>query len=278
MARKKGFLESNLWKNFMKYAYGVGAAVVILGALFKIMHWPGANAMLIAGMGTEVFIFAVSAFEPLHHEIEWERVYPQLAEDYDADFNFDQENQDELSPEESMALAENSLKNVELTPDLFESLSGSLNGLKDNVSKLAQIEDATVATNEYASRVREASGKVAELNSGYNNTVDAMSTLASNVSNAADDARAYQEQVQAVTRNLSSLNAVYEMELRDAEAHVKTLNQFAGSLSQAMNNMVNTASDTETFKNEIAELTRNLRSLNRVYGGMLSAMSGKGDA
>ncbi len=278
MSRKKGFLESNLWKNFMKYAYGVGAAVVILGALFKIMHWPFANAMLIAGMGTEVFIFAVSAFEPLHHEVEWSRVYPQLSEDYDADFNFGQEEGEELSPEEQMALAEGSLKNMELTPDLFQSLTGSLTGLRDNVSKLAQIEDATVATNEYATKVREASGKVAELNNGYNNTVDAMQSLASNVSNAAGDAKAYQEQVQAVTRNLSSLNAVYEIELRDAESHIKTLNQFAGSLSQAMGNMVSTASDTETFKNEVAELSRNLRTLNRIYGGMLTAMSGKGDA
>jgi gliding motility-associated protein GldL len=202
MSKKKGFLDSALWKNFMKYAYGLGAAVVILGALFKIMHWPFANMMLIIGMSVEVFIFAVSAFEPLHAEIDWSRVYPQLAEDFDADFNFDQENQEEMSPEQALLMAEENMKQVELTPDLFTSLSGSLNGLKENVSKLANIEDATVATNEYATRVREASGKVAELNSGYNNTVDAMQGLAANVSSAAGDAKAYQEQVQLVTRNL----------------------------------------------------------------------------
>ena len=130
MSSKKGFLESNLWKNFMKYAYGLGAAVVILGALFKIMHWPFANQMLIVGMGTEVFIFAVSAFEPLHAEVEWSRVYPQLAEDYDADFQLD-ENRDELSPEEALALAEENMKQIEITPELFESLSGSLTNLKE---------------------------------------------------------------------------------------------------------------------------------------------------
>ena len=274
MSKKKGFLDSTLWKNFMKYAYGLGAAVVILGALFKIMHWPFANLMLIIGMSVEVFIFSVSAFEPLHSEIDWARVYPQLAEDFDADFNFDQENQEELTPEQALLMAEENMKQVELTPDLFASLSGSLNGLKENVSKLANIEDATVATNEYATRVREASGKVAELNSGYNNTVDAMQGLAANVSSAAGDAKAYQEQVQLVTRNLSSLNAVYEMELKDAETHIKTMNSFVGGLATAMGSMSGIAEDAEHAKSEMASLSKNLRTLNRVYGGMLSAMGG----
>lgn len=277
MSRKKGFLESTLWKNFMKYAYGLGAAVVILGALFKIMHWPFANLMLIIGMSTEVFIFAVSAFEPLHAETDWSRVYPQLAEDFDADFVDSMDNQD-LTPEQALMLAEENMKQVELTPDLFASLSGSLNGLKENVSKLANIEDATVATNEYANRVREASGKVAELNTGYNNTVDAMQGLAANVSSAAGDAKAYQEQVQLVTRNLSSLNAVYEMELKDAETHIKTMNNFVGGLATAMGSMSGIAQDAETAKSEMASLSKNLRTLNRVYGGMLSAMGGGNQA
>ena len=73
------FVESKAYKNVMKYVYGWGAAVVLMGALFKIMHWPGAGGMLIAGMGTEVIIFFLSAFEPLHEEVDWTLVYPELA-------------------------------------------------------------------------------------------------------------------------------------------------------------------------------------------------------
>ena len=73
------FVESKAYKNIMKYVYGWGAAVVLMGALFKIMHWPGAGPMLIAGMGTEVLIFFLSAFEPLHEEVDWTLVYPELA-------------------------------------------------------------------------------------------------------------------------------------------------------------------------------------------------------
>jgi gliding motility-associated protein GldL len=273
MAKKKGFLDSRAFKIIMKYVYGLGAAVVIAGALFKIMHWPFANEMLIAGMGTEVLVFFVSAFEPLHAEMDWSRVYPQLAEDTDAEFSFDDET-DSLSTEEALLQAEAGLKEIEISPELFESLSGSLNGLRDNVSKLANIEDATLATNEYTSQMQEASSKVAQLNTNYTSTVDAMSSMATTVGAAAAGASAYQEQVTAVTKNLSSLNAIYELEMQDAEKHMKALNQFYDGLAQAMKSVTESAADTATYQDEVAKLTQNIKALNGVYGGMLSAMGG----
>ena len=67
------------WKKFMAKLYGIGAAVVIVGAIFKIMHWPGAGPMLVAGLGTEAVIFFFSAFEPITRRSKWELVYPELA-------------------------------------------------------------------------------------------------------------------------------------------------------------------------------------------------------
>ena len=67
------------WKKFMAKLYGFGAAVVIVGALFKIMHWPGAGPMLVIGLSTEAIIFIFSAFEPIHEDPNWELVYPELA-------------------------------------------------------------------------------------------------------------------------------------------------------------------------------------------------------
>jgi gliding motility-associated protein GldL len=274
MAKKKGFLESRAFKLFMKYLYGLGAAVVIAGALFKIMHWPFANEMLILGMGVECVVFFVSAFEPLHEELDWGKVYPQLSEDSDADFLPLEEDKDGMSAEEALALAENGMGGIELSPDLFESLSGSLEGLKTNVDKLSKIEDASVATNEYTASVRNATGKMSQLNDGYASTVDAMSSLSSSVGGAAEQAGQYHEEVQRVTKNLASLNAVYEMELQDAKKHITTINKFYESLGGAMDNMVEASKDAEGYRNEVANLTKNLRDLNGIYGGMLSAMGG----
>ena len=78
---------SKKWKNFMAKLYGLGAAVVIVGALFKIMHWPGAGPMLVVGLTTEAIIFIFSAFEPLHEDPNWELVYPELALAHDEDFD-----------------------------------------------------------------------------------------------------------------------------------------------------------------------------------------------
>jgi gliding motility-associated protein GldL len=89
---------------------------------------------------------------------------------------------------------------------------------------------------------------------------------------ATADAREYHEQVQNVTRNLGALNAVYEMELQDANNHLKSMNKFYGSLTNAMNNLTEASKDTEQFKTEVSKLTSNLHSLNTVYGNMLNAM------
>jgi gliding motility-associated protein GldL len=274
MAKKKGFLESRGFKLFMKYLYGLGAAVVIGGALFKIQHWPFANEMLIAGMGTEVVVFFVSAFEPLHAELDWGKVYPQLNEDDEFVMDSGEADKTGMSAEEALAIAEKGMGGIELSSDLFDSLSGSLEGLKNNVDKLSKIEDATVATNEYTASVRNATGKMSQLNDGYASTVDAMSSLSSSVGGAAQQANAYHNEVQRVTKNLASLNAVYEMELQDAQQHIATINKFYESLGGAMTNMVEASKDAEAYRNEVSNLTKNLRDLNSIYGGMLSAMAG----
>lgn len=308
MSKKTGFLESKGFKLFMKYAYGIGAAVVILGALFKIMHWKFANEMLIIGMTTEVFIFFVSAFEPLHAELDWSRVYPQLAEDADQD-NLILEDKDEMSAEEALAMAEKGMKDIEITPEIFESLQGSIAGLKGNVEKLANIEDAAIATSNYATNVREATQRIGDLNSSYTNTMEAMSSLnnktadvmtnlsrtaseamsqitstaseamtsiAGTVGNAAENASAYQQQITKATQNLSSLNSIYEMEIADAKTHMESVSNFYAGLANVMNNMMDASSSTEEYKNQVANLAGNLRKLNDVYGGMLSAMSNAG--
>lgn len=260
MARKKGFFKSRGGKAIMNIIYGVGAAVVILGALFKILHLEGANTMLMVGMGVEAGVFLLSAFDFPEDDYEWERVYPVLAD-------------------ESKAVAAPVVQQVDtswtqslnkLDGNVFGALSNTLQGLNDNVSKLTGVADAAGATNDYASKIREAAGKIDNLNRSYSVAVDSMSGFA----NAANDARAYHEQVQNITRNLGALNSIYELELQDAKTHLKSLNQFYASMTEAMRNMSEATKDAEAYKQGMADLNRNITRLNRVYGGMLSAMSG----
>jgi gliding motility-associated protein GldL len=133
---------------------------------------------------------------------------------------------------------------------------------------MADLSQATVATNEYTDRVRTAAGSLEKINQAYASTAAAITQL----SDATVDAREYHTQVQNVTKNLGALNAVYEMELQDANNHLKSMNRFYGTLSTAMENMSEASRDTEQFKNEVSALTKNLHSLNNIYGNMLSAM------
>lgn len=256
MARKKGLLKSRGAQVTMNFIYGAAAAVVIVGALFKILHWEGANEMLIIGMFTEAFVFLISAIDPPSEEYEWERVYPVLADD---------------------SMVGDSLVDTTWTQDVknldgavFGELSTTLTGLNDNVSKLSSVTDAAGATNEYASKIKEASSKIESLNQSYSIAVDSMSGFA----NAATDAQAYHEQVQTITRNLSSLNSIYELELQDAKTHLKSLNQFYASMGEAMQSMAEASTDAQQYKDGMAVLNKNLQRLNNVYGNMLSAMAG----
>jgi|YNPMSStandDraft_2_1061718.scaffolds.fasta_scaffold02920_6 gliding motility-associated protein GldL len=277
--RKKSssFFYSDGFRKGTAMLYGIGASIVILGALFKILHWPFANEMLIVGMGTEALIFFVSAFEPipdLDVHYEWEKVYPILASEESEQQDVDLSNQVvkvtpiNTSPVESLNKSMEAI-NKAFTPDLFESLSLSIKGLSSNVSNLSEIADVAKASSDYADRLRAASTKIDEMNKGYSLTLNAATQLA----NSINDVNAYQDQLKTLTQNLSSLNSIYESEFKDATAHSKSIKEYYGNLTNVMNNIVETSKEAEALKQEVSSLTHNMSRLNRIYGSMLSAMA-----
>ncbi len=251
----------------MPMIYGFGAAIVIVGAMFKIMHWPGAGPMLVVGLSTEALIFAFSAFQPVHKDPDWTRVYPQLADDYDG---YDDEDDQPSNGAGLTKKLDTMLADANLNQETINKLGTGFNNLANSVANLKDLSDASVASTEYAQNVKTASKSILEMNKSYAKTVDAMSEMA----NASNDAREYHAQVQNITKNLGALNAVYEMELQDANNHLRAMNKFYGNLSSAMENMADASKDTQQFKDELAKLSKNLTSLNSVYGNMLTAMRG----
>lgn len=202
----KNFFESKTGKNIMAKMYGLGAAIVIVGALFKIQHWPGADIMLIVGLGTEALIFAISAFEPPHQEPDWTLVYPELA---GMEPNEKPKNKDQGSISQQL---DQMLEEAKVSPELIQGLGSGLQSLSENVSSMSNLTNASVATSEYTENVQKASKSLEEVNSSFHKAGDAMNSLAS----VSAGTKEYQDQVEHIsaemnrlTQNLSSLNTVY---------------------------------------------------------------------
>lgn len=268
MSKKKGGFSELLYGTIMPKIYGIGAAVVIVGAMFKILHLPGAGIMLGVGLTTEAIIFLFSAFEPKHQEYDWSLVYPELmgateATDRRTISNVKSNNGDSVTKK-----LDAMLESSKVGPELIDSLGRGMKNLSDSVSKMGSLSNAAVATDEYAKNVKVASSSLSEMNKSYSTAIQAMSSM----SDASKDTKEYHVQVQQVTKNLASLNSVYELELQDANSHLKAMNKFYSNLSSAMENVSEASKDAESFKNNFASLNNNISSLNRVYGNMLSAM------
>lgn len=262
----KGGFRKKFYEDIAPVITGLGAAVVILGALFKIQHYPGAGPMLIIGLGTEAVLFIMFAFAPKDIHYHWERVYPQLVDD---EYAYEDE-EEAASNDGVVAKLGDMLSNAGVNETVVQKLGSGLQNLSDSVSKMSDLSNAAIATEQYAINAQHAANELKAVGKAYSDTAQAMSGMAS----AASDAAEYHSQVQTITKNLGALNSVYELELQDADKHLKAMNKFYANLSSAMENMADASKDTEKFKKELSSLSTNLSSLNTVYGGMLTAMKG----
>jgi gliding motility-associated protein GldL len=303
--------QSHGWKAFMAKLYGWGASVVIIGALFKIMHWPYAGFLLTLGLGTEACIFFFSAFEPLHEELDWTLVYPQLS-------GLDEDDELEITKQQTPVTSGDALIKFDQMLDkagganLFDKLGNGIENLNLRVSEMANISNAAIATNEFTENVKKASGSVNELSTAYKQSVTEVSKSVSGLSEAykqsaeslnysvenLSDAYSksaqqvtekggnfiaayerltgnmevdftalktgnakYAEKVGVLNKNLEALNAIFELQLKEAD------------LDKMMNDLTGSVEYSRKYHSEIKKLGLRLESLNAVYGNMLAAMN-----
>lgn len=270
MSKKKGGFMELLYKTIMPKVYGIGAAVVIVGALFKILHLNGADEMLMIGLSVEAAIFFLSSFEPPHKEPEWEKVYPELAEDFEGPAQPTRISNRQGSGESPLLKIDDMLKTAKVDQNLLDNLGKGLNNLAVSAKEMNTLSSAAVATNEYATNVKTAAASLVEMNKSYANAMSAVKGMA----DASKDTSEYHKQMQSITKNLQSLNSLYELELKDADAHVKNMNKFYESLTGAMQGLTKVGDNTTKFTNELGKLADNMTALNKVYGSMLTAMKG----
>ncbi|KAF0203284.1 MAG: gliding motility protein [Bacteroidetes bacterium] len=277
LVRGKGF------RNFMSKLYGIGAAVVILGALFKINHYPYANEMLILGLGTEAIIFFFSAFEPPHVEPDWSLVYPELAGMYHGGAEITKGGK---TPTQEL---DNMLEKAKIGPELIQSLGNGLRSLSENASKMSDLSGAAVATNDYTRNLSNASKSVNELSlsvakanessgqlaSAYQLTAQSLAKTVEKFDFSGLDNRTYSEQLQKIGNNLSALNAVYELQLKNSNAHLEDTSKLHTSINQYLSTLTGSSEDMGKYRLELDALTKKVAALNNVYGNMLAAMNVK---
>ena len=316
-----GFFASPAYKKTMSKVYGIGAAVVLAGALFKIQHYNGAGFMLLVGMGTEIVIFFLSAFEPPHEMPDWSLVYPELVG---------------LEPRErgggyggGGGLDLNTLvQSGQIDNTAVQQLGEGLQRLSQTAYQLSNLSDATLATEAYLQNMKNASQSVGELSAiqtqtasnlqqsaealsasyvstakavadsgmkfaddlsasgaGFVDTlkasgqqlVNSYQALGENmkrqIEKVATDGAKYTEELAGANKNLSAINAVYELQLSTINTQVKASQDLTKELETINQHMNQSVSDVEVYKKEVAKLSQTLGELNTIYGNMLSAMN-----
>lgn len=200
--------KASAYKRAMGYLYGIGAAVVILGALFKLMHWPGASAMLIIGLGTEALIFFASAFEPVGADLDWSLVYPELAGGQSTSKKGKKEEPKDADGLLSKKL-DNLLKEAKIDGELMASLGSSIKNFEGAAKGISPTVDSIAATKKYGEEMSVAAAQMESLNSLYKSQMESASKQTAINAETVENAAKLKEQMQSLASNLSSLNGVY---------------------------------------------------------------------
>lgn len=271
------FFETKKGKYIKNFLMGVGASLVLLGALFKLQHWPGAGVMLSIGMFTEVFLFAFIGILPPHKDYYWERYYPNLDENPEIEAYKKSGKSTSavsvagLGGPSSTAALDKMLDEANLDPANIKRLGENFQKFGKTVEQIRDISDVTSATGEFSTSAKAAAAELTKLKDTYAGAVNTMTSF----NEASESTAQFHNQVQVLSKNLGTLNQIYEIELQDANNHLKAMNKFYSNLVNASEAMASSADDAQAAKEQIAALSRNLTSLNNIYGNMLSAMQGR---
>ena len=246
-------VQSAGWKNLMAKMYGIGASIVILGALFKIQHWPLGSLFITFGLCTEAIIFFFSAFEPLHEELDWTLVYPELAGMTDPD-ELDEYKEGAISGRGTTLDRFDDLFNqAEIKPESIQKLGDGLVSLNKTAANLSDISEASVATREYLKNVRTAAESVSTLTNNYSQSTN---DLASSVSSLS---QTYNKAADMISNSGKEI----------AEKFVQSGMSLADSYTQLSDKM---KSDYEiitkgnvSFGDHLSNVNKNLNALNTAY-------------
>jgi len=271
LSKFQKFLSSKKYKTFMGYLYGWGAAVVMVGAYFKLTHIPGADAMLAIGLGVEAVIFFMSAFEPQHMEYAWDNVFVELEEDWDGKerTQFATTGGGSAAGTVEDAMLSKMFEKMNISEDTFNKLGKGLDKLATNAGQMADISNAMAATTNYANAMDRAAKSVSDFSTSYVATNTKLTESLDKLDFSALDANT----IKKVAASMSSLNSIYELQLQGAEQTSAASKALTESMNKYMENLNASSKNAGQLNDQLTQLSQRLTALNNVYGGMLSAMN-----
>ena len=298
-AAKKGFgarfmswYESYQGKKVVGMVYSLGASVVIVGALFKILHLPGASQMLFAGMLTEALLFAIGCLDKPHPEFHWEEVFPQLVDLHTV--SADEASHVQTIARPNLAAATggapavaapanggaSSAKAPALKDEDFQALKDGIADLAKTASQFSELGKvaqtgvklneklaaAEAATTEYAAKLANAGLATDGLAQAANGLSGAYNQVNADMKNVADETKAFKVGVEQVGKNVAALNSVYELQLQTLNAQVEAQKSATAATKEAAEAQVAFAASTKQLQKQVADL-------NGIYGSMLNALA-----
>ncbi len=291
------FLSSENGQRFFNAAYSIGAAIVILGALFKILHLSGGNEMLCIGMGTEVMMFLLTAFDRPEQQYKWEEVFPVLGtndpEDR-PDFNsgggiFIGGNGSGAAattgslPKVTSAEARAAVgipAGIELSEADTNSLTESIAKMaaaSDQLSRMAELTDATQQYLSQMAAISEQMTHLKETTEALNNVQDTLlmsyQSITNNSATISQSATGYVEQMDALNRNIGGLNTIYEIQLKSIASQLDSIDRVNRGLKDIRDMYEKSAAESANYCDETAKLAHNMKQLNSVYEKMVKAMT-----
>jgi methyl-accepting chemotaxis protein len=259
--------KTKRWKAFMGYVYGWGAAIVMIGALFKLQHWQYAGLLLAIGLLTEAFIFFLSAFEPPLDMPEWSKVYPELREDYElADI-------EELGSRNKKGLGE-LFSSSELTPDLLEKVGKGLNELSNTARGISDISSATLATDMYVKNIGSASESMSVLTQINNRANDSINKSVGNLVDSYNStAKILSETGQNTIVKIQKTGEEFSSKIADTSKKLAdTFDMTSGSLSNGLNII---GESSKLYAGSLEKLNQNINALNSTYEMQLKDTKGQ---
>lgn len=300
------FLQSDGGQRFFNFAYSIGAAIVIWGALFKILHLPGGNFLLSLGMGTEVLMFILSAFDRPPREYHWEEVFPALDHD-----NHEEGNEGEnagavaqtgnggttvivtgggsasvggvqnrsVSVEDAKA-AVGIPADINLTEEDSRSLSESIAKMAAASDQLSRMAELTSATQKYldqmasiAAEMEHLRATTAALNEVSDVLLDSYRAITENSENITRSSTGYVEQMQDLNRNITGLNTIYEIQLKSVSSQLDSIDRVNRGIKDIRDMYEKSSSQSARYVEETERMANYMHQLNAVYEKMLTAMT-----
>lgn len=286
------FVKTKAWKVFMSRLYGWGASIVILGALFKIQHYPYAGAMLIIGMVTEAIVFFFSAFEPIHEEYNWALVYPELAGLDDVE---PRKHDGHRLVSQNVTLSntlDKLLEDAKIGPELIGNLSRGLNNLSENAAKMADLSNAAVVTNGYIQNVETASKSVVELSHSYKNAAEFLkhdlslsqeygNSLKSAVTSMNQLSETYEKTAQTAKESLN-VSSQFNNSIKNVTSYTDQLGESysknAALLTKAVEALEGNANSGKSYGEQLQKTANNLMALNAAYELQLQAAGNQSES